>query len=375
MTLKKVKVLPVNKTAEKQSLELLKSLVDEQETTSHPYTRVGAIVEVRNEKEGDKETRLYVLSFSDGYVYMPSDQGPEEFKALSDEEIVGYEVPFKVVSVDKKEKKIYVSFVAIMNMYAVAYQKGEKLRGVINSHFFDERNFKDSYFVIRAYGDIVKMKITDFSAYNIPKYLPVFTEQRVEFKVLGVDDEGIVWVTKKALEEEQRDKTLKELKDNEAFVAQIVKVTPKATYLLYKDILLTLNDGDFSTDHTPVALVKKKGDSMLVKIKLISKSNRVFVIPEKKYTAMATLSPKDFNRGEIMNGTVIKRFNGGYFVRVVGNVDVYCPVPRTIREPEINERVKIKITRVYDRKLKDGTTLPSAIGAIKGFVANDEGGR
>lgn len=44
MTLKKVKVLPVNKTAEKQSLELLKSLVDEQETTSHPYTRVGAIV-------------------------------------------------------------------------------------------------------------------------------------------------------------------------------------------------------------------------------------------------------------------------------------------------------------------------------------------
>lgn len=372
MKFKKVSNVPsVNKVAEGQSGELLKSLINEFNATPHPTTRVGVIAEVREfVNASDKTERLYVMSYNDGFVFMPETQAPEELKSLANEELLGLEVPFKVAYVDKETKMIFVSYVAIAAMYAVAYQKSERLHGTIQTSYYDRDNQNDSYFRISCYGDMVKMKLRDFSAYSIPKYLPAFSNTDINFKVIGAEEDGTILVSKKVLDEEHRDKVIADLEanKNESFVAEIVKIKEDVTYLIYRGVLMTLNDSDFSVDHTPVSLVKQKGDSMLVKVKFISKGKRVFVIPDTKYKAPITEDIKSFSRGEVAQGVVIKRFTGGYFIRIATGIDVYCTTPKTLREPEVGETVRVKITRVYDRTTKDGTTVPSLLGTIKGFV-------
>lgn len=363
-------VKQVNTENEKNSSKLLKSLIQEFRETKYPFTHVGVIAEVRKTVVNDTNVRVFVISYSDGYVYMLENQAPQELQNLAEEEIIGTELPFKVFFVGEDNDGIYVSYSYVTTMYAVAYQKNDKLHGKIVGSKYDSEG-KNSYFTVDAYGDKLYMKISDFSAYGTPKYLPTFHNQAVNFKIVGVDEENRIWVSKKAVEAEYRDTIIKELKEaKDGVIAEITKINDSGAYINYKGVLMILRNIDFSTDYTPISMVKKKGDAIRVKVSYISPSKRIHVEPVEKFTTPASENMNKFQKGETVTGTVINKTSYGMFVRIDGGdgADVLCPIPFNLREPERNEKIRVKITNVYERNRRDGSVGLGLKGVMVSFA-------
>lgn len=327
---------------EAHSKELLNSLITEFQTAKWFPTHVGTIVAVRNDADNN---RYYVLQYADGYVYMPQSEMSAAVNAVDDvDSLIGTAVPFKTLSVDGEV--IIVSNLFCTDMYRLAQQNNSTMSGTIVSSYYDKEDSTQSYFQVRAYGDILTMMLPDFSIYSLPKFLPALHNVKVDFKVLKVADDGTVYISRAACEDEHRREILAEIKElPDGFLGNVVKVTDSAAYLVYRGVLMILRNRDFSTDYTPVNMVKKKGDKILVKFQHESRRGRIFVEPVEKYTAPE--NPKieqAFQRGQRVTGVVTGVSSFGLFVRIAPGLDMLCRIPE--QEPEKGDTVSAVVIAV-----------------------------
>lgn len=360
----------VDPEIEKVSKQLLNSLVSEYQTARHPFTHIGTIWEVREAPNYDEtQERMFVIRYNDGFVYMLEREAGETYSKLSDSDLIGVEVPFKVMNISATA--IFVSHLFIQDIYKIAYQNDETMRGTIESSFFEKNNAKNSYFSISCYGDTLRMNLIDFSAYGLPKYLPAFYGEKIAFKVIGIDADGIIHVSKKKVEEVQRDEIIEELRQAEnGVLASVAKVTDSCAYLLYKGVPLILRNKDFSLDYTPVSMIKQKGDSVIVKLTAVSEGRRIFVEPVEKYKTPVSASVGKFKRGDTTEGIVTGVTPSGIFVRIGYGIDVLCPVPE-VREPLKGDKVRVKILHMYKRH-KGGVESVGLRGVIVSIVPKEE---
>lgn len=339
----------VDPEVEKASKQILNSLIVEASESRHPFTHLGTIVEVRQAPKYDEtQERMFVIRYNDGYVYMLEREAGGDYSKLKDEELLGKDISFKLMNIT--DSSIFVSRLFIEDVYRLAYKNNETLKGTIEASNFQKNNVAESYFSVSCYGDTLIMNLSDFSIYGLPKFLPAFYGEKVSFKVVGIDEEGRVHVSKAKIEEAQRDRIVEELQEKPV-LAEIVKVSDFGAYLTYKGVTFILKNKDFSVDYTPVNMVKQKHDSMMVKLAYISKSGKIFVEPVVKYKTPITTPLVKFKRGDTTEGIVTGLTPSGIYVRVSNGVDVLCPVPEFC-EPFKGDTVRVKVLHVFKRKHK-----------------------
>lgn len=159
-------------------------------------------------------------------------------------------------------------------------------------------------------------------------YQPRITEyfgKDVTVLIKDIDDKNkIILGSRKANLEKKRDFLIKELEQGKTIDATVYKVEAFGCYLRYMDIPLILRNKDFSTDFTPVIDVLKRGNVITCKLVEVSKTKRIFVQPEPKFTS--DKEERKFEVGQKLVGPITTISSFGYFVRIGAGIDVLCPI-------------------------------------------------
>lgn len=350
----------INPEIEAQSLSILKSITEDRGELIRD-TYIGTVADVRKDEDFDSNgSVIYVLAYAGGYVYMKSVEAPSEFLNIAPEDLIGREAPFKVLNV--MNNKIFVSYRFIADSYILAYQRGNILSGKIIGSHYDRDNIDDSYFVVRCHGDRLRMYRPEYSIYSLPTYLPLCHDQRVNFKVLGIDSSGTIQVSKAEAEKIVRDSALEKLKSHpEGDIAEITKLTESSAYLVYHGAILILKNKDFSTDYTPSILVKKKGDSLMVRFLYESPKKRIFVEAVPKYTSPST-PISQFHIGDALNGIVVNDSLTSKFIRIAPGIDVKCDA----RGQDILRGTKVQVC-ITD--IVEGTNqIHQKVSKLRGYI-------
>ena len=349
---------------EENSLEILNSMVQEISTSKWPETRVGTITEVRKGPNFDTlKERLFVISVGGGVVYMLEREALDEIsKEKKTANIIGKEIKFKPLGVNNGA--IFVSSRYCLDMYRKALEEGSVLKGTIYAikPAYDRHDYEA---VINCRGDTVYMRKRDYSIYKDIGYFPALIDTKVSFKVDSIDEEGKVWVSHKALQKNEYDAIIEELKNPEGVPAKITKIQDFGAYLEYKGVGLILRNKDFCLDYTPVSEVKKKGDSLIVRLLMITeRTGKIHVEMVHKYVAPQTLT-NHYEKNQILKGTVNGLSTFALFVRVAPGVDVMCPYPEIGKEPAKGEEVFVKITKIAEVE-KNGIHRTQ----LRGYIVN-----
>lgn len=182
--------------------------------------------------------------------------------------------------------------------------------------------------------------------------------KRIAFLVKDIDDKNkFVLVSRKANLERKREILIYKLETGDVIEATVYKIAPFGCYLRYHDIPLILRNKDFSTDYTPVADVLHRGDVIKCRLVEVSKSRRVFVAPEEKYTSEPEIYK--FEAGQKVVGTITTITGFGYFVRIGVSTDVLCPIDGY--EFNKQDKVIIEIKQVRE----DGKYRGKILGRYK----------
>lgn len=166
-----------------------------------------------------------------------------------------------------------------------------------------------------------------------------YFKKTIAFVVKDIDEKNkLVLGSRKKHLENKRDQLIETLENGELIEATVFKVEPFGCYLRCADVPLILRNKDFSTDYTPVMDVLQKGDVISCKLTEISKTKRIFVEPETKYTSEKTENV-EFEVGQRVAGIITTVTAFGYFVRISSGLDVLCPIDGF----ELNKRSKVLI--------------------------------
>lgn len=355
------KVKKVNPEVEKISTKILSNLYKEATNQKLPITRVGTIREVR--KLDNSKMRLFVIECDNGYVFMKEEDAPDWLqKEKKNNEIVGKEVEFKGKEVDENER-IYVSSRIINDVYEKAKAANFVLTGKVTG-LQPNSDPNEEALIIQCKGDVVYMKRPDVGLIYNPYSLTRHIGQRFNFMVKEVVGDK-VYVSRKVVQEKERDEVIEKLRNGEALEAKIMKTYPWGARMNIDTVVVLLKNKDFATDYTHVDAVKKKGDVMLVKLADISKTNRISVQPVEKYTTPYQINFDKFERSQIVLGTVTNVLAFGCFVNIAPGVDALCPIEAEIKEPEQGDQVRVRIQNVIkeERKVR---------GRIIGYIEDEE---
>lgn len=178
------------------------------------------------------------------------------------------------------------------------------------------------------------------------KSLVNFVGKEVYFKVLSVDEQnGIVYCSRKAAQQEIKAEIVERLKNGEVFDAEIINILRYGAYVDINGITGLLKNVDFSVDHTTVGDVFKVGDKVKVKLKKISANGRIVFEANEKYQSPTIMNFDIFKRDQVVLGTIrnIKPF--GVYVCIAPNLDALCPLP-PFGNIEEGMKVSMRITRV-----------------------------
>lgn len=354
----------VNPEIEKVSNKILSDLYKESTNQKLPVTRVGVIKEIRKADDYEKtKKRLFVIQCDNGYVFMKEDDAPDWLqKQKKRTEIEGKEVEFKGKEVDENDR-IFVSSRIINDVYEKAQAAHFVLTGKVTG-LQPNQDPNEETLIIMCKGDVVYMKRPDvsliYNAHSLAKYIG----KRINFVVKEIKD-NTVYVSRKIIQEQERDAVIEKLKNGESLEAKVMQVFPWGARLNIDTVVVLLKNKDFATDYTHVEAVKKKGDIMLVKLADISKTNRISVQPVEKYTSPYQINFDKFERGQIVLGTVTNVLAFGCFVNIAPGVDALCPIEDTMREPEQGNQVRVRIQNVIkeERRVR---------GRIIGYIEDEE---
>lgn len=349
---------------QKDNVKILNSMIDEAQKSQYPRTYIGTIESIGKTADGK---RMIAISVNSGTVYMDEQEAPEWAVSGKAEDLIGREIAFKPLSI--RNGNIYVSNRFCSEMYKIAMKNDETFTGTYISVYPNE-DIEKAYVLVHSHGDTLTMPLKEFSVFGIPRYLPLILKRRCEFKVIGVDESGKVYVSAAKIEAARRDAVIKELEEHpEGIQAVITKVKGFGAYLSYKDVPLVLRNKDYSLDYTPVQDIKKAGDAMIVKLTEISEKRRIFVEPVEKYKSPSEIRSEMFARDQIVMGTVNGTTMSAVYVRITPGVDVMCPNPEGMRDLIKGDKVRVRLTSVRTDESK-GLPLTRIKGRVIGFVGN-----
>ena len=182
------------------------------------------------------------------------------------------------------------------------------------------------------------------------KSLVGFVGMEVYYVVKEVDIENrIIYCSRKEAQEMVENDIVKRLGEGEVFNATITGLVRYGAYVEMQGIYGLLKNSDFSNDHVNIRDIMHVGDKINVKLKKVSMNNRITVEPIQKYELKTILKFDNFERNQVVLGTINGVKPWGAYVTIAPGLDALCPIPPTM---EIEEGLKVafRITQVQEDK-------------------------
>lgn len=167
----------------------------------------------------------------------------------------------------------------------------------------------------------------------------------IEFRIVEIRENCLI-ASRKAIQEEHRDRLVEKLKDGDIIDAAMISVKDFGAILNYRGIPMILRNKDFATDYTRVKDVYEKGQKLRVKLCEYNEFNhKIFVEPIEKYRALNTPRVETYEVDQVVTGTVVSVTAFGVFVRLAPGLDSLCSVPSRFTV-EKDDQVQYKIITV-----------------------------
>ena len=175
-----------------------------------------------------------------------------------------------------------------------------------------------------------------------------FIGRKVYFMVTEVDEENdIVYCSRKLAQEKMAPDVIERMATGEPINATISGLVNYGAYMEIDGIYAMLKNSDFSDDHVPVRDVHKVGDTIQVRFKSVSESDRVSVESVDKYILESVLKFDSFERDQVVLGKVNGVKSWGAYVTIAPGLDALCPIPET-GEIEEGTKVSFRIMQVRE---------------------------
>lgn len=320
----------------------MQTLIDEC-GSKNPPVHTGKITQVAKTTDYDKtKQRLFLIDLgNDITALMKEVDAPEDVKkAKSSADIIGRTIRVIAKQYFGSLDQIYVS--EPKKKTAIDYSKFIKNKKIL-SGTIDEIGYGVIY--VNHMGNRITINQEDYHYYYV-KIMPYMVGKKINFRIKEVKD-GVVYGTRKEFLEDDRDKLIEEIKDGKVIEATVIEACKWGLRLGYHGHPLLLRNKDFAIDHTKADKVYKIGDKLRVKVCEITPSKRIHVQPETKYFCEEVDISK-YSPGDAILGEVVTVTTSGVFVNIEPGMDVLCPIPNPLymREPEINDSVMVKISKV-----------------------------
>lgn len=224
------------------------------------------------------------------------------------------------------------------------------LSGTVTGVFKDEDVSAQSYMTVRPkqYADEIPALYMSF--YEAERFgifdESLFLGSVVNFYPTLVDDDGYVEISRRQVQEENRQRILNILQRGETVNARVSFVKKSEAILWYKGVKFILRSKDFSDDYTAVDSVLSAGDRIDVCLSEVSRSQGIiFVRLPVLYHSPADPREASLEKGQIWDGTVVEVKGHITFVRILNCIDILCGSSRKIHE---GDEVKVKISQIKE---------------------------
>lgn len=236
-----------------------------------------------------------------------------------------------------------------ITFYRKAMENKEILKGLVVLTQFDEALGTEILVMdLNGMRGIIKREDLD---YQIEwKSIVSFVGMEVNYIVKDVDfDTKTIYCSRKEAQEAVEEKIIKRLEEGETFNATITGLVKYGAYVEMEGIYGLLKNSDYSDDHVSVKDVLNIGDKINVKLQKVSMNNRLTVEPIEKYILKTVLKFDNFERDQVVLGTITGIKPWGAFVNIAPGLDALCPIPPT-DEIEEGVRVSFRITQTQEEK-------------------------
>lgn len=236
-----------------------------------------------------------------------------------------------------------------MSFYKKAMENKEILKGmVVLTQHDDELDSDILVMDLDGIRGVIKREDVDYQVEW--RSLVGFVGMEVRFIVKEIDEDNrIVYCSRKEAQEMVEDDVIKRLKEGEVFNATITGLVRYGAYVEMEGIYGLLKNSDFSEDHVNIRDVMNVGDTINVKLNNVSMNNRITVEPVQKYRLKTVLKLDNFERNQVVLGTVNGIKPWGAYVTIAPGLDALCPIPPT-EEIEEGSKVSFRITQVKEEE-------------------------
>lgn len=226
-----------------------------------------------------------------------------------------------------------------------AKNEGKILKGTIKMVYMDTSLGEDVLVLdLQTIKGIIRRSEVDSKL--AWKSLLGFIGREVSYKVIEVDEKnGTVYASRKDAQVEMEGEIIQRLQDGEVFNAQVVNIMKYGAFVEIDGVTGLLKNADFAEDYTSIGEVLKVGETVNVKLRKISDSDRLLFEAVKKYKNPTIFSFDMFERDQVVLGVVRNVKPWGIYVCIAPNIDALCPVPGT-GEIEEGMKVSFRITQV-----------------------------
>lgn len=248
-----------------------------------------------------------------------------------------------------------------INFYKKAMKSNEILEDIVVLTQYDKEI--DSDIIAMDLGGmrgVVKREDLDYQRdWNS---LVGFIGTKINFIIEKIDEENkIIYCSRKKAQEMVEDDIIDSLESGKELEATITGVVRYGAYVEINGIYGLLQNSDFSDDYIKIKDVMNIGDKIKVKLKNISQNNKITLLPAEKYVLKAVLKFDNFERNQVVLGTVNTIKPWGVFVQISKGLDALCPIPET---EEIEEGVQVSF-RITNVKKEEGRVRGKILRVIQ----------
>lgn len=180
------------------------------------------------------------------------------------------------------------------------------------------------------------------------KSLVGFVGRKIHFVVTGVDEEtSTVFCSRKIAQEKMTPEVTERINSGNPVMGVVSGVVNYGAYIDIDGVYALLKNSDFSDDHVPVGDIHNTGDSILVRLKRVSDTEKIAVEAVNKYVLESVLKFDSFEKDQVVLGKVNGVKPWGAYVTIAPGLDALCPIPET-GEIEEGTKVSFRITQVRE---------------------------
>lgn len=270
---------------------------------------------------------------------------------INEEEEASKDVQLDVVKDNKKKEVKKVTKRMTLPKVERAIKNKDIFAGTVRIIQYDDE-LSANVLIVDFDGRVAILKEEDLDSQINWKSSLNFMGKVIHFTIKEYNPkDDTMFISRKEAQEILFNKMTVEPDYEKAYNATITGFIPYGAYIDIKGVYGLLKNVDFSDAYIPVSDKYKIGDTIEVKLKKISGSNKLSFEPVEKLKVDSIVNFDMFSKDQVVLGVVRSVRPWGAYVCIAPGVDALCSIPAT-GELEEGSKVSFKITKIQDDEKK-----------------------